>query len=55
MLIADDGKGFDMHNDKGAGIGLMNMRQRVEVMNGTLDITSAPGSGTKITIHIPYE
>ncbi len=55
MLIADDGKGFDMDNDKGAGIGLMNMKQRVEVMNGTLDITSAPGSGTKIAIHIPYE
>lgn len=55
MMIADDGKGFDQQNSDSAGIGLMNMKQRVEVMNGTFNIVSAPGAGTTITIHIPYE
>lgn len=54
MMIADNGNGFDTGNPEAAGIGLMNMRQRVEVMNGKLDIASAPASGTKIVIHIPY-
>lgn len=55
MSIADDGKGFDPKDSKAAGIGLINMKQRVEVLQGTLDITAASGNGTKITIHIPYE
>lgn len=55
MIIADDGRGFDQENSSGGGIGLMNMKQRVEVMNGTLNIASAPGSGTTITIKIPYK
>lgn len=55
MSIADDGKGFDAKDGRDAGIGLINMKQRVEVMQGKLDISSTPGKGTKITIHIPYE
>lgn len=54
MIIADNGKGFDNGNSEGAGIGLMNMKQRAEVMNGTFNIASAPGAGTTITIIIPY-
>lgn len=55
MSVADDGRGFDQGNDKAGGIGLINMRQRVELMRGTLQIISAPGSGTRLTINIPYE
>lgn len=55
MSIIDDGNGFEANNTGEAGIGLMNMKQRVEVMQGKLDISSAPGKGTNITIHIPYE
>lgn len=55
MTIADDGRGFERENSDNAGIGLMNMKQRVEVMNGTFNINSAPGAGTTIIIHIPYE
>ncbi len=55
MMITDDGKGFDQEDSDSAGIGLMNMKQRVEVMSGSFNITSAPGTGTTITIHIPYE
>ncbi|HYC30603.1 MAG TPA: ATP-binding protein, partial [Chitinophagaceae bacterium] len=55
MEISDDGTGFDQNSDKASGIGLINMRQRVEVMNGVLQILSTPGSGTTLTINIPYE
>lgn len=53
--IADNGRGFEQDTNNAKGIGLMNMQQRVEVMNGTLHIASARDSGTKITINIPYE
>ena len=54
MAIADNGRGFEQDTDNTKGIGLMNMQQRAEVMNGTLHIVSAPGAGTKLTINIPY-
>lgn len=55
VRIADNGKGFDM--DKVAGndksYGMTNMRERAELLDGTLKIESAPGIGTTITVTIP--
>jgi two-component system sensor histidine kinase UhpB len=44
LSVADDGKGFDP-GTVGAGIGLRNIRSRLQVYSGTLDINSAPGAG----------
>jgi signal transduction histidine kinase/CheY-like chemotaxis protein/HPt (histidine-containing phosphotransfer) domain-containing protein len=38
----------------GTGLGLTITRKLVELQNGTIDITSTPGKGTKINIIIPY-
>ncbi len=58
VLIEDDGIGFDDH-EVGAraaperGAGLLGIRERVVSRNGTLDIDSKPGQGTRLTIHMP--
>jgi signal transduction histidine kinase len=48
LEILDDGCGFDPLAPGEGGMGLGNMRQRMEQIGGRLDITSAPGQGTRI-------
>jgi len=53
-MIEDNGHGFDAANlDKFEGIGLKNIRSRVEYLKGTVDFSSNLGSGTLVAIHIP--
>jgi PAS domain S-box-containing protein len=47
LEIADDGGGFDPGQASG-GYGLDDMRERVERLGGRLEISSAPGAGTRI-------
>ena len=57
MIIEDDGAGFDpstLGTDKGKRhLGLISMRERAEILGGTLDIYTAPGNGTRVQVHIP--
>lgn len=57
ITISDNGKGFDVNeilSDKSkTGIGLINMKERLKLLAGTLEIKSAPGKGTKFKIKIP--
>ena len=57
VSIEDDGLGFDPADPstKGSGrIGIENVRERLRIMcHGTLEITSAPGQGTRVLIRIP--
>lgn len=54
MLIKDNGKGFDMKVKKEKSFGLIGMRERVEMLEGKLNIRSAIGKGTVIMIKVPY-
>ena len=54
LTVSDDGIGFDKTN-KGNGIGLRNMVNRVEFYLGKLDIVTAPGEGCSIIVSIPFE
>lgn len=51
--IFDNGSGFDT-NGKMEGLGLISMKQRTELLQGTLQIDSADGGGTRIKITAPY-
>ncbi len=56
--VGDDGIGFDMIElalspDTGRGLGLMGMQERIEVLDGEIEIISAPGYGTNVYIHVP--
>ncbi|NLV87758.1 MAG: sensor histidine kinase [Tissierellia bacterium] len=59
LVISDDGIGFNLddlkrgHNPINSGFGLMNIRERVELLNGSFNITSSNKMGTKISISIP--
>jgi PAS domain S-box-containing protein len=51
LTIADDGRGFDPDRVNG-GMGLPNIRERVEQLAGRLTIKSAPGAGTTTAITV---
>jgi signal transduction histidine kinase len=58
--VADSGKGFDVEAvqsrySKGSSFGMINMNDRAEHIGGTLDLKSAPGKGTVITVTIPIK
>ncbi len=52
LQLRDDGAGFDLQ-DRNDGLGLTGMRERVEQMNGELEITSERGKGTNIVVALP--
>jgi signal transduction histidine kinase len=55
LLIEDEGIGFDPATvEAGRGsMGLTSMRERAELMGGTLEIESQPQAGTRIKVEIP--
>ena len=58
ISVVDDGVGFDTNvpTDERKHLGLRNIRERLKVMvNGTLEIESTIGVGTKVLIKIPKE
>jgi signal transduction histidine kinase len=50
--VEDNGTGFDK-NSYLSGNGISNMKDRVRIMGGSIDITTFPGKGTKIEVTIP--
>ena len=50
--IRDDGNGFDTEATH-SGFGLLGMRERVDLVGGSLTISSTPGSGAVITVELP--
>jgi signal transduction histidine kinase len=53
LTVSDDGSGIDARADPGGGYGLIGMRERIELVAGSLLIESEPGSGTTLTVTIP--
>lgn len=53
LLVEDDGVGFDISKLKAEGIGLTNIRSRVEFLKGTVDFDSVEEEGTTVNISIP--
>jgi signal transduction histidine kinase/ligand-binding sensor domain-containing protein len=54
LVVSDDGRGFAM-NGAGPGpghYGLTGMRERAEIIGGTLEVTSEVGAGTTVRLHV---
>jgi signal transduction histidine kinase len=51
-VIEDDGRGFDPFNS-GDQLGLVGMRERVELLDGSLRVDSSPGKGTMLVFELP--
>ncbi len=54
LRIADDGVGLAM-TPTATGQGMRNIRERARLLDGTLDIDSAPGHGVTITLTVPLK
>jgi two-component system, NarL family, sensor histidine kinase UhpB len=52
LRVSDDGSGFDPAV-RGRGLGLIGMAERARLVGGDLDVRSAPGGGTTITLRVP--
>lgn len=52
LVVRDDGRGFDP-GQRGSGLGLIGMRERVEGQDGICRVASAPGAGTTVTVVLP--
>jgi signal transduction histidine kinase/HAMP domain-containing protein len=58
VSVEDDGIGFDVDEltlfpDSARGLGLLSMRERVELLGGDLEVDSSLGGGTRIYIRVP--
>ena len=56
-MVKDDGRGFDptvvAYGSAGEGMGLLNMRERAELLGGGLSIERGPSGGCEVILHIP--
>ncbi|MFQ5875114.1 MAG: GAF domain-containing protein [Dehalococcoidia bacterium] len=60
VYIEDDGIGFDLDEvmssaDRRRELGLLGMKERVELLGGSLSLRSRPGLGTQVAVEIPLE
>lgn len=52
LEVTDDGRGF-APAATGTGFGLVGMRERVQLVAGSVEIDSGPGTGTRLTVTVP--
>jgi signal transduction histidine kinase len=56
LEVVDDGSGFDPLVIDRTGwpkLGVQTMRERAQAVGGSCEIVSAPGAGTRVTVHVP--
>jgi signal transduction histidine kinase len=52
-VIEDDGQGFDPSAESGDGVGLIGMRERIELLDGSLAVESSETTGTTVALEVP--
>jgi len=52
-VIEDDGRGFDPESTGSDGVGLIGMRERIELLDGLLAVESSERSGTTVAVEVP--
>jgi PAS domain S-box-containing protein len=58
VMVVDRGAGFETvkkrnRSEQGGGFGLFSIRERVELLGGSLQIETAPGAGTRVRVRVP--
>jgi signal transduction histidine kinase len=53
LTVTDDGRGIDPDARTATGFGLIGMRERVDLLGGTLRVTSNDGAGTRVEVSVP--
>jgi len=52
VVVADDGRGFDVHSSL-SGLGLRSIRERIESVAGQVKFESTAGHGARVVVHVP--
>jgi two-component system, NarL family, sensor histidine kinase UhpB len=59
IFVEDDGAGFDpaaaASAGRSGGFGLFSVRERLNLFGGSMEIDSAPGRGTRVTLRVPFK
>jgi two-component system sensor histidine kinase UhpB len=59
LAVIDNGVGFDpdnaLHGEGRGGVGLASVRERVELVGGTVNVESATGRGTRLYVVVPLQ
>jgi signal transduction histidine kinase len=55
--VEDDGQGFDVESvsapsESGRGLGLLGLRERMELLGGSVEVDSSPGDGTRVAFRV---
>jgi signal transduction histidine kinase len=53
LEVEDDGRGFVPDERRDTGWGLRNLAERAARLGGSLEISSVPGEGTSVRLHVP--
>jgi signal transduction histidine kinase len=54
LTVEDGGRGFDAAKLKGTSrLGILGMRERVDLLGGEFELETAPGRGTRIHVRLP--
>jgi signal transduction histidine kinase len=54
VVVADDGRGFDVGEVDGKSLGLRFMHERAAELGGHLSLSSEPGEGTRLVLDVPH-
>jgi signal transduction histidine kinase len=52
-IVEDDGRGFEAGETRRDALGLVGMRERLALLDGTLTVESVPGKGTALVAYVP--
>ncbi len=55
LSVVDDGVGFDAEVMSAKGLGLVSMKERLEMIGGLLEVRSSPGCGTRVEATVPLD
>jgi signal transduction histidine kinase len=53
VVVEDDGRGFEPGSTRAGALGVVGMRERVELVGGRLTVESSPGAGTTLVAEVP--
>lgn len=55
LCLSDNGLGFNTNDSNKNGVGIMNMKHRIKLLNGSIDWFTEEGHGTKVEINLPAQ
>lgn len=55
LTVTDEGAGFEVDKQDISRLGILGMRERTELLGGEFALTTSPGNGTSVQVHVPLQ